>query len=113
MGLAAGCGRGALTSLGGCLAAVFGFGWVAVVGLIGAWALAGAGLLAVGVGLGARLGGVPRSLGDGVLDEDVVVVVDEVVVVVEAVESEARGELCETAEGPGLRGRAYDAGSCK
>ena len=75
--------------LGGCLAAVLGFGWVAGVGLVGAWALAAAGLLAVGAGLGARLGGVPRGLGGGVLDEDVVVVVDEVVVVVEVVELEA------------------------
>ena len=83
--LAAGCGRGALTDLGGCFAAVLGFGWVAGVGLAGAWALAAAGLLAVGAGLGARLGGVPR----GLLDEDVVVVVDEVVLGVEVVESEA------------------------
>ena len=89
LGLAAGCGRGALTGSGGCLAAVLGFGWVAGVGLVGAWALAAVRLLAVGAGLGARLGGVPRGLGGGVLDEDVVVVVDEVVVVVEVVESEA------------------------
>ena len=89
LGLAAGCSRGALTGLGGCLAAVLGFGWVAGVGLVGAWALAAAGLLAVGACLGARLGGVPRGLGGGVLDEDVVVAVDEVVVVVEVVESEA------------------------
>ena len=89
LGLAAGCGLGALTGLGGCLAAVLGFGWVPGVGLVGAWALAAAGLLAVGAALGARLGGVPRGLGGGVLDEDVVVVVDEVVVVVEVVESEA------------------------
>ena len=89
LGLAAGCGRGALTGLGGCLAAVLGFGWVAGVGLVGVWALAAAGLLAVGACLGARLGGVPRGLGVGVLDEDVVVAVDEVVVVVEVVESEA------------------------
>ena len=89
LGLAAGCGRGALTRLGGCLAAVLGFGWVVGVGLVGAWALAAVGLLAVGAGLGARLGGVPRGLGGGVLDEDVVVVVDEVVVVVEVAESEA------------------------
>ena len=89
LGLAAGCGRGALKGLGGCLAAVLGFGWVTGVGLVGAWALAVAGLLAVGAGSGARLGGVPRGLGGGVLDEDVVVVVDEVVVVVEVVESEA------------------------
>ena len=89
MGLAAGCGPGALTGLGGCLAAVLGFAWVAGVGLVGAWALAAAGLLAVGSRLGARLGGVPRGLGVGVLDEDVVVVVDEVVMAVEVVESEA------------------------
>ena len=91
LGLAAGCGRGALTGLRGCLAAVLGFGWVAGVGLVRAWALAAAGLLAVGAGLGACLGGVPRGLGDGVLDEDVVVLVDELVVVVEVVELEAEG----------------------
>ena len=89
LGLAAGCGRGALTGLGGCLAAVWGFDLVAGAPLVGAWALAAAGLLAVGTGLGARLGGFPRGLGGGVLDEDMVVVVDEVVVVVEVVESEA------------------------
>ena len=89
LGLAAGCGRGALTGSGGCLAAVLGFGWVSGVGLVGAWALAAVGLLASGAGFGARLGGVPRGLGGGVLDEDVVVVVDEVVVVVEVVESDA------------------------
>ena len=89
LGLAASCSRGALTGLGGCLAAVLGFGWVAGVGLLRVWALAAAGLLAVGACLQARLGGVPRGLGGGVLDEDVVVVVDEVVVVVEVVESEA------------------------
>ena len=89
LGLAAGCGRGALTVLGGCLAAVLGFGSVAGVGPVGAWALAAAGLLALGTCLGACLGGVPRGLGGGVLDEDVVVAVDEVVVVVEVVESEA------------------------
>ena len=71
------------------LAAVLGFGWVVGVGFVGAWALAAAGLLVVGAGLGARLGGVPCGLGGGVLDEDVVVVVDEVVVVPEVVESEA------------------------
>ena len=82
-------GLGLAAGLGGCLAAVLGFGWVAAVGLVGAWALAAVGLLAVGMGFGARLGGVPRGLGGGVLDEDVVVVVDEMVVVVEVVESEA------------------------
>ena len=87
--LAAGCGRGALTGLGGCLGAVLGFGWVAGVGLVGAWALAAARLLAVGACLGARLGGVPRALGGCVMDEDVLVAVDEVVVVVEVVELEA------------------------
>ena len=89
LGLAAGCGRGALTGYGGCFAAVLGFGWVAGVGLVGAWALAAVGLLAVGAGLGARLGGLPRGLGGGVLEEDVVVLVDEVAVVVEVVDSEA------------------------
>ena len=82
-------GLGLAAGLGGCLAAVLGFGWVVGVGVVGAWALAAAGLLAVGAGLEARLGGVSRGLGGGVLDEDVVVVVDEVVVVVEVVESEA------------------------
>ena len=100
LGLAAGCGRGALTGLGGCLAAVLGFGWVAGVRLVGAWALAGVGLLAVGAGLGARLGGVPRGLGGGVLDEDVVVAVDEVVVVVEVVESEAEKRAVGDGGGP-------------
>ena len=100
LGLAAGCGRGALTGLGGCLAAVFGFSWVAGAGLVGAWALAAAGLLAVGTGFRARLGGVPRGLGAGVLDEDVVVVVDEVVVVVEVVESEAEDRAVGDAGGP-------------
>ena len=42
----------------------------------GGWALAAAGLLAVEAGSGARLGGVPRGLGGGVLDEDVVLVGD-------------------------------------
>ena len=93
-----------------------GFGWLfggglvfrlaAGVGLVGAWALAAAGLLAAGAGLGARLGGVPRGLGGGVLDEDVVVVVDEVVVVVEVVESEAE----ERAVGDGGGSRASGAG---
>ena len=46
-GLAAGCGCGALIGLGGSLAAVLGFGWVAGAGLVGVWALAAAGLLAV------------------------------------------------------------------
>ena len=74
-------------------------------GLVGACALAAAGLLAVGTGLGARLGGFPRSLGGGVLDEDVVVlVVDEVVVVVEVVESEAEQRAVEDGGGPWAAG---------
>ena len=84
LGLGLGLAAGVLTGLGGRL----GFGWVVGVGFVGAWALAAAGLLAVGAGLEARLGGVPRGLGGGVLDEDVVVVVDEVAAV-EVVESEA------------------------
>ena len=103
LGLAAGCGRGAPTGLGRCLA---GFGWVAGAGFFGAWALKVAGLLAVGTGSGARLGGFPRGLGGGVLDEDVVVVVDGLVVVVEVVESEAE----ERAVGGGGGPRALGAG---
>ena len=101
-----GCGLRSwrLTGLGGCLAAVLGFAWVAGAGLVGAWALAAAGLLAVGTGLGARMGGFPRDLGGGVLDEDVVVVVDEVVVVVEAVESEAEERAVGDGGGPWASG---------
>ena len=90
--------------LGGCLAAVLGFGSSAGAGLVGAWALAVAGLLAVGTGLGARLGGFPRGLGAGVLDEDVVVVVDEVVVLVEDVESEAEERAVGDGGGPWASG---------
>ena len=104
LGLAAGCGCGALTGLAGCLAAVLGFGWVAGAGLVGAWALAAAGLLAVETGLGARLGGFPRGLGGGVLDEDVVVVVDEVVVVVGVVESAAEERAVGDGGGPWVSG---------
>ena len=100
LGLAANCGRGARLGLGGCLAAVSGFGRAAGAGLFGAWALAAAGLLAVETGLGARLGGFPRGLGGGVLDQDVVVVVDEVVVVVEVVESEAKERAVGDGRGP-------------
>ena len=104
LGLAAGCGRGAPTGLGGCLAAVLDFGWVAGAGLVGAWALAAAGLLVLGRGLGARLGGFTRGLGGGVLDEVVVVVVDEVVVVVEVVESEAEERAVGDGGGPWASG---------
>ena len=103
-GLAAGCGRGALTGLAGCLTAVLGFSWVAGAGLVGAWALAAVGLLAVETGLGARLGGFPRSLGGGVLDEEVVVVVNQVVVVVEVVESVAEGRAVRDGGGPWASG---------
>ena len=48
-----------------------------------------AGAPAVGTNFWARLGDFSRGLGAGVPDEDVVVEVDEVVVVVEVVESEA------------------------
>ena len=104
LGLAAGCGRGAPTGCGGCLASILGFGLVAGAGLVGAWVLAAAGLLAVGTGLGARLGGFPRGLGGGFLDEDVVVVVDEVVVVVEVVESEAEERAMGEGGGPWASG---------
>ena len=69
LGLAVGCGRGVLTGLGGRLAAVLAFGWVVGVGFVGAWALAAAGLLAVGAGLEARLGGVPRGLLDCIRED--------------------------------------------
>ena len=63
LGLAAGYGRGALTGLGGCLAAVLGFGWVVGVGFVGAWALAAVGLLAVGAGFGGPFGSCPPRPG--------------------------------------------------
>ena len=100
LGLAAGCGRGAPTGLGGCLAAVLGFSWVAGAGLVGAGALAAAGLLAVGTGSGARLGRFPRGLVGGVLDENVVMVVDELVVLGEVVESEAEERAVGDGGGP-------------
>ena len=104
LGLAAGCGRGARTGLGGCLEAVFGFGWVADAGLVGACALAAAGLLAVGTGFWGCLGGFPCGLGGGVLDEDVLVVVHEVVVVLEVVESEAEERAVGDGGGPWASG---------
>ena len=104
--MAPGLGLGLGLAAGRRLAAALGFGWVVGVVFAGAWALAAAGLLAVGAGLEARLGGVPRGLGGGVLDEDVVVVVDEVVVVVEVVESEAE----ERDAGDGGGSRASGAG---
>ena len=68
---------------------MLGFGRAAGTGFAGAWALAAAGLLAVGTGLGACLGGFPYGLRGGVLDDNVVVVADEVVMTVKVVESEA------------------------
>ena len=108
VGVAAGWGHGEATGLAGCLAVVLGGGrvlrrrvaadwgfrvsrrpaWpVARCEAAGAWAVAGA--PAVGMGLVARLGDAARDLGRGVLDEGVVVEVDEVVVMVEVVASEA------------------------
>ena len=104
LGLAAGCGRGAPTRLGGCLTAVLGFGRAAGAGLVGAWALAEAGLLAVGTGFWGPFGRFIRGLGAGMLDEDVVVVVDEVVVVVEVVESEADERAVGDGGGPWAAG---------
>ena len=104
LGLAAGCGRGVPTGQGGCLAAVFGFGRAAGGGFVRARALAAAGLLAVGTGSGARLGGSPRGFGGVVLDKDVVVVADEVVVVVEVVESEAEERAVGDGGGPWAAG---------
>ena len=51
--------------------------------------LGGGGVSRGGGGFGGPFWRCPRGLGGGVLDEDVVVAVDEVVVVVEVVESEA------------------------
>ena len=79
--------------------------------------------------MGACVDGVPRGFGGGLLGEAVIVEVDEVVVVVEVVESEAeetyvgegRGLGCQrrlrrqawgNAGGPGRQGRVLVAGSC-
>ena len=83
------------------MAAVQGFGRAAGAGFAGAWALVAAGLLAVGICLRARLGGFLRGLGGGVLDKDLVAVVDQVVVVVEVVESEAEAEERAVGDGGG------------
>ena len=67
--------------------------------------LGGGGVARGGDGfLGARLGAVPRGLGGGVLDEDVVVVVDEVVVVVEVLVSEAEERAVGDGGGPWASG---------
>ena len=112
LGLAVGCRRGAAAGLGGCLAVVLGGGQGSGLGVAAGWgfgraagagvprvrrspvcpradceaagALAVAGAPAVGTGLGACLSGA----GVGVLDENVVVEVDEVVVVEEMMQSE-------------------------
>ena len=83
---------------------VLGFGRAAAAGFVWALALAAAGLLAVGTGLVARLGGFPRGLGGGVLDHAVVVVADEVVVVLELVESEAEERALGDGGGPSAAG---------
>ena len=62
--------------------------------------LGGGGVARVGTSLGARLGGLPRGFGGGVLDEDVGVLVDEVVVVVEVVESQAEERAVGDGGGP-------------
>ena len=62
-GLGCGLRSWPLMGLGGCLAVVLGFGWVAGAGLVGAWALAAAGLLAVGTGFGGPFGRFPPWLG--------------------------------------------------
>ena len=102
--MAPGLGLGLGLAAGGCFVALLGFGWVAGAGLVRGSALAVAGLLAVGAGLGARLGGFPRGLGGGVLDEDVVVVVEELVVLVEVVESEAQERAVGDSGGPWASG---------
>ena len=117
LGLAAGWGRGMAVGLGCCLAvglgggwvlgsgaaAGLGFGWAAGAGFAGVrcrpalpvagrgavGALAAAAVPTAGMGFGARVGGVARGLGGGVPGEGVVVEVDEVVVVVQVVDSEA------------------------
>ena len=61
-----------------------------------------------GDGFGGRLGGFPRGLGGGVLNEVVVVVADEVVVVSEAVELEA--EERDVGDGRGSRVAGAGAG---
>ena len=49
--------------LGRLLGSGLGLGLAAGAGLVGMWALAAEGLLAVGTGMGARLEDVPRGLG--------------------------------------------------
>ena len=83
-----GSGCGAATALSDCLAAVLGFGRAAGASFAGAWALRLAVALAMGTGFRDCLGDFPPGLGGAVLDEDVVVAADEVVAVVEVVESE-------------------------
>ena len=73
-----------------------------------AWAMAVVGGFAVGTGLEARLGDFPRGLGGGVMEEDVVVAADEVVMVVEVVESEA--EETDVGDGGGYRAGWAGAG---
>ena len=122
LGLAAGWDRGTATGLGGGLALVLGFGQAAGAGFTGvrrrpAWPVAGseaagalavAGAPAVGIGLGGRLRDFFRSLGGVVLDEDVVLEADDMLVVVEVVESEA--EETDVGNGEGSRTTGVGAG---
>ena len=88
-------GCGVAAGLGFCWAADAGIAWVGcrpalpVGGRWGAGASAVAGVLVEGMGLGACVDGVARGLEGGVPGEGLVVEVDEVVVVVEVVESGA------------------------
>ena len=86
------------------MGAALGLSRAAGAGLAEAWALAAAVLFTVGTGFGAGLRGFPRGFGGGVLDEEVVLVVDEVVVVVEVVESEAGERAVGDGGGPWAAG---------
>ena len=121
-GWAAGLGRGAATGLGHCLALVLGFGRAAGAGFAGVYrhlarpvegyeaagALAMAGAPAPGTGMGAPLGDFARGLGGGLPDDDVLVEVDQVVVLVEVVGSEA--EETDLGDGGGARTAGAGAG---
>ena len=106
LGLGLGCGLRSRRAggFGRLLGGGLGFRQGCGRGLVGAWALAAAGLLAVGTGLGARLGDFFRGSGGGMLDEDVVVAANEVVVVVEVVESEAEERAVGDGGGPWAAG---------
>ena len=93
LGLAAGWGRGAATGSRLCLAVVLGFGQAAGAGFASvcrrtAWLVSGCEAARALAVAGARLSDFARGSGGGVLGEDVVLELDEVVVVVDVVESE-------------------------